>query len=53
MPVALAYPYGNSNDATRQAMQAVGLQIGFDSFNNFCLNPSLAATISRICRALR
>ena len=38
MPVALAYPYGNSNDATRQAMQAVGIQIGFDSFNNFCLN---------------
>ena len=38
MPVALAYPYGNSNDATHQAMQAVGLQIGFDSFNNFCLN---------------
>lgn len=38
MPVALAYPYGNSNDATSQAMQAVGLALGFDSFNNFCLN---------------
>ena len=38
MPVALAYPYGESNDATTQAMQAVGLALGFDSFNNFCLN---------------
>lgn len=38
MPVALAYPYGNSNATTTQAMQAVGLTLGFDSFNNFCLN---------------
>ena len=50
MPVALAYPYGNSNDATHQAMQAVGLQIGFDSFNNFCLNLSGSYDLAHLPR---
>lgn len=38
LPIALAYPYGTSNATTTQAMQAVGLSIGFDSYNNICLN---------------
>ncbi|MEE0434762.1 MAG: polysaccharide deacetylase family protein [Peptococcaceae bacterium] len=38
MPIALAYPYGEANDTTHQAMTAVGLTLGFDSFNNVCLN---------------
>ena len=38
MPVALAYPYASSNGTTTQAMQAVGLTLGFDSYNNTCLN---------------
>ncbi len=37
-PLALAYPYGESNSATKQAMEAMGLSMGFDSGNNRCLN---------------
>lgn len=40
MPVALAYPYGYSNATTSQSMEAVGLSLGFDSYNNCALNLS-------------
>lgn len=50
MPIALAYPYGNSNDTTRQAMEAVGLKLGFDSFNNFCVNLENGVDLTQLPR---
>ena len=38
MPIAVAYPYGESNDATKQAMASMNLYMGFESGNNRCLN---------------
>lgn len=37
-PIAVAYPYGESNDATKQSMQSMGLYLGFETANNHCLN---------------
>lgn len=36
-PVALAYPYGASNATTSQAMESVGLRLGFDTASNTCM----------------
>lgn len=36
-PVAISYPYGASNATTTQAMEALGIRVGFDTFSNTCV----------------